>query len=142
MVGKSSKLGIVFATSDQGESKSGCYLAAYKYTPSAEQHLLRRHSVDSADWCGWAFSAGRVLARVETIFVHEQGLRLGARPEGASLGEVTLAEATVSKVRVPGSNSRPRQRPKPVIADRGHDSDPLRLWQCGIDLIALYGASN
>jgi hypothetical protein len=41
---------------------------------------------------------------------------------------VTLAESTLQTISVPQPRGRPRKRPLRVIADRGHDSDPLR-WQ-------------
>jgi hypothetical protein len=59
-------------------------------------------------------------------------------------GEVTLAEATLGEVRVPRPKDRPRQKPKPVIADRAYDSDPLRqrLKMRAIDLIVRYRDNN
>ena len=78
------------------------------------------------------------------VLVDGQGLPLGVRLESASPSEVTLAEATLSEVRVPRRKGRPRQKPERVIADRGYDSDPLRqrLKKRGIELIAPYRKNN
>jgi len=74
------------------------------------------------------------------VLVDGGGLPLGVRLESASPGEVTLAEATLTEVKVPRPKGRPRQKPKRVIADRAYDSDPLRerLKKRGIDLIVPY----
>ena len=74
------------------------------------------------------------------VLVDGGGLPLGVRLEGASPGEVTLAEATLAEVQVPRPKGRPRQKPKRIIADRAYDSDPLRerLAKRGIDLIVPY----
>jgi len=68
----------------------------------------------------------------------------GVRLESASPGEATLAEATLAEVPCAATKSRPRQKPKRVIADRGYDSDPLRerFKKRGIDLIVPYRKNN
>jgi transposase len=72
------------------------------------------------------------------------GVPLGVRLERVSPAEVTLADATLTEVRVPRPKGRQRQKPKRVIADRGYDSDPLRQrWKRrGIELIAPYRSNN
>jgi transposase len=74
------------------------------------------------------------------VLVDGGGLPLGVRLESASPAEVTLAEATLAEVKVPGPKGRPRTKPKRIIADRAYDSDPLRerLAKRGIDLIVPY----
>src|SRR5215469_4936209 len=78
------------------------------------------------------------------VLVDGEGLPLGVRLESASPSEVTLAEATLSEVRVPREKGHPRQKPERVIADAGYDSDPLRrrLRQRGIELLAPYRRNN
>ena len=61
------------------------------------------------------------------LVVDGQGLPLGVLVESAQKGEVKLAEATLSRVRVPKKGpGRPRTRPREVVADRGYDSEALR----------------
>ncbi|MGH9606800.1 MAG: transposase [Terracidiphilus sp.] len=68
----------------------------------------------------------------------------GDRLESASPEEATLAEATLAEVRAPRYKGRPRQKPKPLIADRAYDSDPLRerVKKRAIELIAPYRKNN
>lgn len=62
------------------------------------------------------------------VVVDGQGVPLGSQLTSASPGEVTLAESTLDAISVPrGGPGRPQKRPLRVIADRGYDSDPLRL---------------
>ena len=52
---------------------------------------------------------------------------------------MTLVDATLKTIAVPRRGpGRPRQKPERLIADRGYDSDPLRLQLArrGIELIA------
>src|SRR2546428_5709425 len=74
------------------------------------------------------------------VVVDGQGLHLGkhlcaASPREARLAETTLATICVSRRTRAG---RPRQKPLRLIADRGYDSDPLRMRLAarGIELIA------
>ena len=69
-----------------------------------------------------------------------QRFPLGGRLKSAFLGEVRLAEATRRAVCVPGAKGHPRRKPRRVIADRAHGSDPLRqvLKRRAIELSALY----
>jgi len=62
---------------------------------------------------------------------------VGVSVHSASPAEVTLAEETLSTVRVGGKRGHPRQKPERIIADKGYDSDPLRtrLAERGIDLV-------
>ena len=71
------------------------------------------------------------------VVVDGQGVPLGSQLVSASPGEVTLAESTLARIRVPQKLGRPRQRPLRVVADRAYDSDPLRrrLLQRGMVLI-------
>jgi transposase len=71
------------------------------------------------------------------VVVDGQGVPLGSQLVSASPGEVTLAESTLDRIRVPQKRGRPRQRPLRVIADRAYDSDPLRrrLLQRGMVLL-------
>lgn len=63
------------------------------------------------------------------VVVDGQGLPLGSKLESASPGEVTLAEPTLERIRVPrGGPGRPRNRALRVVADKAYDSDPLR-WR-------------
>jgi len=74
------------------------------------------------------------------VVVDGQGIPVGHLLHTASTNEVRLAEATLATVRVARSHraGRPRQKPPRVIAEKGHDSDPLRkqLAKRGIELIA------
>ena len=73
------------------------------------------------------------------VVVDGEGIPLGSKLESASPGEVTLAEPTLQRIRVPrGGPGRPRQRPLRVVADKAYDSDPLRwrLLKRGIVLIS------
>ena len=74
------------------------------------------------------------------VLVDGQGIPLGALLASASPHEVTLAEATLARVKVPRRRGRPRNKPQRIIADKGYDSDPLRrrMKQRGIELIAPY----
>jgi transposase len=72
------------------------------------------------------------------VVVDGKGIPLGVRIVSATPAEVTLAEETLSTIRVPRpGRGRPKQKPKRVIADKGYDSGPLRerMWKRGIDLI-------
>ena len=68
------------------------------------------------------------------VLADGKGIPLGALLASASPAEVTLLEATLDKVWVPGS---PRRYPDKLIADKGYDSDPLRerLARRGVDLV-------
>jgi transposase len=58
------------------------------------------------------------------------GIPIGALVESAQKAEVKLAESTLATVKVPRARGRPRTRPKEMVADKGYDSDPLRLrWR-------------
>jgi len=75
------------------------------------------------------------------VLADGKGIPLGVLSASASPHEVTLAEPTLQKVRVPRRHrGRPRMRPERIIADRAYDSDPLRRrWQRrGIELIVPY----
>lgn len=75
------------------------------------------------------------------VLVDGQGIPLGVCLASASPHEVTLAEPTLQRVRVPrAGRGRPKMRPRRIIADRAYDSDPLRrCWKRrGIELIAPY----
>jgi transposase len=74
------------------------------------------------------------------VLVDGEGIPLGIRLESASPHEVTLAEATLSEVRVPQPRGRSRQNPERLIGDTAYDSDPLRerLKRRKVDLIAPY----
>src|SRR6185437_13496199 len=61
------------------------------------------------------------------VVVDGSGVPLGSQLASASPAEVTLAESTLQNISVPQKRGRPRNRPLRVIADRGYDSDPLRL---------------
>jgi hypothetical protein len=61
------------------------------------------------------------------LVVDGRGLPLGVLVESAQKGEVKLAEATLSGVRVPKRGpGRPRTRPREAVADRGYDGEALR----------------
>ena len=74
------------------------------------------------------------------VVVDGAGIPLGDHLHAASPSEVTLVEATLQAIRVGRRHhaGRPRQKPERLIADRGYDSDPLRLQLArrGIELIA------
>ena len=75
------------------------------------------------------------------VLADGQGIPLGICVTSATPNEVTLAEPTLARVRVPRcGRGRPRMRPQRIIADRGYDSDPLRrrLRRRGIELIVPY----
>jgi len=74
------------------------------------------------------------------VLVDGEGVPLGALLTSATPHEVTLAEATLARVKVPRGCGRPRSKPQRIVADKGYDSDPLRrrLKQRGIELIAPY----
>lgn len=75
------------------------------------------------------------------VLADGKGIPLGVLLASASPHEVTLAEPTLQKVRVPRrQRGRPRMRPQRIIADRAYDSDPLRRrWhRRGIELIVPY----
>jgi transposase len=62
------------------------------------------------------------------VVVDRQGVPLGVHLAAASAAEVTLLEATLATIAVPRAGpGRPRQKPERVIADKGYDSDPLRV---------------
>jgi len=72
------------------------------------------------------------------VVVDGKGIPLGVRIVSATPAEVTLAEETLSTIRVPRpGRGRPKQKPKRVIADKGYFSAPLRdrLAERGIELI-------
>jgi transposase len=71
------------------------------------------------------------------VLADGQGIPLGVSVHSASPAEVTLAEETLSTVRVGGKPGHPRQKPERIIADEGYDSDPLRLRlaERGIELV-------
>ncbi len=60
------------------------------------------------------------------LVVEGQGIPLGVHLASAQKAEITLAEATLSTVKVRRSRGRPRQRPQELIADRGYDSKAFR----------------
>jgi transposase len=62
------------------------------------------------------------------VVVDGNGVPVGAQLASAQLAECRLAESTLATVKVPRkSRGRPRSHLKRVIADRGYDSDPLRM---------------
>jgi DDE family transposase len=73
------------------------------------------------------------------VVVDGRGLPLGNYLHSASPGEVKLAETTLATIRVARTHhaGRPKQKPVRVIADKAHDSNPLRkrLQRRGIELI-------
>ena len=79
------------------------------------------------------------------VVVDGQGVPLGGRLFSASPHEVTLIEATLESVAVPGSGrGRPRKNPRRLIYDLAADSDPLRtrLKRRGIELICPHRANR
>ena len=61
------------------------------------------------------------------VLADGQGIPLGVTVHSASPAEVTLAEETLSTVRVGnGKPGRPRTKPERLIVDRAYDSDPFR----------------
>ena len=56
------------------------------------------------------------------------GLPIGLLIESARPHEVTLAQATLSTVRVPQRKGGCRTRPKELVADKAYDSRALRTW--------------
>jgi transposase len=75
------------------------------------------------------------------VVVDGRGVPVGAQLASAQVSEYRLAESTLDTVRVPcRGRGRPRSRLRRVIADRGYDSDALRLRlkQRGTELIAPY----
>lgn len=78
------------------------------------------------------------------VVVDGNGVPVGAQLASAQLAECRLAESTLAAVKVPRSGrGRPRSHLVRVIADRGYDSDPLRmrLHQRGTELIVPYRKS-
>jgi transposase len=72
------------------------------------------------------------------VVVDGKGIPMGVRIVSATPAEVTLAEETMSTIRVPRKGrGRPKQKPKRVIADKAYDSYELRerLFDRGIELI-------
>src|SRR3972149_4490579 len=60
------------------------------------------------------------------VLADGEGIPLGVLLASATPHEVTLAEPALATVRVPRrGRGRPRMRPRRIVADRGHDSDPL-----------------
>ena len=55
------------------------------------------------------------------------GIPLGTLVASAQQAEVHLAKATLSRVRVPRKRGRARTRPRSLVADKGYDSEALRL---------------
>jgi transposase len=79
------------------------------------------------------------------VLADGQGIPLGVSVHSASPAEVTLAEETLSTVRVGnGRKGHPRQNPDRLIADRGYDSDPLRarLAKRGIEQITPHRSNR
>jgi transposase len=75
------------------------------------------------------------------VVVDGQGVPLGGTLASASPAEVKLAEETINTIKVPRKGrGRPKKRPKRIIADKGYDSDNLRirLSFLGIHLISPY----
>lgn len=75
------------------------------------------------------------------VVVDGQGIPIGAQLASAQLAECRLAESTLAAVRVPhAGRGRPRSHIKRIIADRGYDSDTLRMrfHKRGTDLIVPY----
>ena len=63
------------------------------------------------------------------VVVDGNGIPIGAQLASAQLAECRLAESTIAQVKVPRKGrGRPRSHPNRVIADRGYDSDALRMW--------------
>jgi transposase len=79
------------------------------------------------------------------VLADGQGIPLGVSIHPASPAEVTLAEETLSTVRVSnGRRGHPRQNPKRLITDRAYDSDSFRqrLLHRGIELIAPHRSNR
>jgi transposase len=79
------------------------------------------------------------------VVVDGRGVPVGTQLASAQISEHRLAESTLEQVKVPRSGrGRPRSRLRRVIADRGYDSDPLRLRlkRRGTELIAPYRSNN
>jgi len=57
-----------------------------------------------------------------------EGLPIGFMLASANQHEVRLAAAALQTVRVPRRRSRPKQRPKELVADKAYDSKHLRRW--------------
>jgi transposase len=75
------------------------------------------------------------------VVVDGQVIPIGNHLDSASPAEVTLLEKTLDGIAVPrAGRGRPRKHPKRLIADKGYDSDPLRvrLKRRGIELICPY----
>ena len=75
------------------------------------------------------------------VVVDGRGVPVGAQLASAQIAECRLAESTLKQVRIPRpGRGRPRSHLRRVIADRGYDSDPLRmrLKRPGTELIAPY----
>lgn len=64
------------------------------------------------------------------VVVDVAGTPLGAYLDSVSPAEVRLLEATLDTVAVtcPHRPGRPRKRPDRLIADRGYDSNAVRVW--------------
>lgn len=61
------------------------------------------------------------------LVVEGEGLPVGALLDSAQRAEVTLAEPTLARVRIPRQGrGRPKTRPGELVADRGYDSAALR----------------
>ena len=62
------------------------------------------------------------------VVVDGNGIPIGAQLASAQLAECWLAESTIAQVKVPRKGrGRPRSHLNRVIADRGYDSDALRM---------------
>jgi transposase len=62
------------------------------------------------------------------VVVDGNGIPIGAQLASAQLAECRLAESTIAQVKVPRKGrGRPRSHLNRVIADRGYDSDALRM---------------
>jgi len=75
------------------------------------------------------------------VVVDGRGVPVGVQLASAQIAECRLAESTLKQVRIPRpGRGRPRSHLRRVIADRGYDSDPLRmrLKRRGTELIVPY----
>jgi transposase len=62
------------------------------------------------------------------VVVDGQGIPLGGQLTSASPGEVTLVDSTLATIKVPRiGRGRPKSKPQRLIADKGYDSDAMRL---------------
>lgn len=62
------------------------------------------------------------------VVVDGQGVPVGVELASAQIAECRLAESTLQQVKVSGvGRGRPRSHLRRVFADRGYDSDALRM---------------